>query len=180
MGGLVPQVLFCSFSSVMVPGMGDVVPQPAFLLPDVVDDGTMVGAAPAAGCGAGAGQSPLLAAITLEDDMTWVPLVGLAERDLAALVVRFDALDDPCHSLNPFPHRPRTSASCAPLSPISAFAVGPGRYGSDTRSGLFEYRPLAQRPTAALLGLLLFWGQATLVCRVPEPHNDVRGLGAST
>ena len=126
MGGLVPQVLFCSFSSVVVPGMGDVVPQSAFLFPDVVDGGTVVGAAPAAGCGAGAGQSALLAAITLEDDITWVPLVGLAKRDLAALVVRFDALDDPCHSLNPFLRRPRTSPSCAPLSQILTFAAGPG------------------------------------------------------
>ncbi len=137
MGGLVPQVLFCSFSSVVVPGMGDVVPQPAFLLPDVVDDGTVVGAAPAAGCGAGAGQSQLFAAITLEGDITGMPLVGLAERDFATLVVRLDPLDDPCHSLNPFLRRPRISPSCAPLSQISvslqALAANGEKKGTEHR-----------------------------------------------
>jgi hypothetical protein len=31
-----------------------------------------------------------------------MPLVTLAERDLTALVVRFDVLDDPLHLLTPF------------------------------------------------------------------------------
>ena len=65
MGGFVPQVLFCSFSSVMVPGMGDLLPEPTLPLLDVADDGTLIGATPAACWGAGAGQSPLLATIAL-------------------------------------------------------------------------------------------------------------------
>ncbi len=36
MGGFVLQVLFCLLSSVVMPGMGDVLPQPAFPISDVV------------------------------------------------------------------------------------------------------------------------------------------------
>src|SRR5918999_3008342 len=108
-------MLLCPFSSVMVPGVGDLLPEPDFPLLDVADDGAVVGAAPAAGNGGGAGQSQPFAAIALEDDITRMPLVGLAERDLAALVVRLDALDDPCHFLKPLPTArgsPRAACPC--------------------------------------------------------------------
>jgi hypothetical protein len=118
------QVLFCLLSSVVMPGMGGVVPQPAFPLLDVADDGAVIGATPAAGCGAGAGQSQLFAAITLENDITRVPLVGPAERNLATLVVGLDTLYYPYHSLNPFPDRPRIPLSCVDLLSISVFAAG--------------------------------------------------------
>src|SRR5829696_3262594 len=91
-------MLFCPLSSVVVPGVRGLLPQPTFSHSDVADDGAVVGAAPAAGYGAGAGQSQLLAAIALEDDITRMPLIGLAERDLTALVVCFGALSYPCHS----------------------------------------------------------------------------------
>ncbi len=94
-------LLFRPLSTVVVPGVGDLLPEPAFPLPDVAYYRAVIGAAPAA-CRTGAGQSPLLAAITLEGDVSWMPLVNFAERDLAGLVVRFGALGDPRHSLTPF------------------------------------------------------------------------------
>src|SRR3712207_1842386 len=91
-------MLFFPLLSVVVPGAGILLPQPTFSLSDVADDGAVVGAAPAAGYGAGASQSQLLAAIALEGDITRMPLVGLAERNLAALVVCFGALNYTRHS----------------------------------------------------------------------------------
>src|SRR5918998_4890532 len=90
-------MLFFPLLSVVRPGAGILLPQPTFSLSEVADDSTVVGAAPAAGYGAGASQGQLLAAIALKDDVTGMPPVGLAERDLAALVVCFGARGYPCH-----------------------------------------------------------------------------------
>src|SRR3712207_1164169 len=91
-------MLFFPLLSVVVPRVGGLLPQPTFSLSNVADDGVVVGAAPAAGYGAGASQGQLLAAIAFEDDVTGMPLVGLAERNLAAFVVCFGTLGYPCHS----------------------------------------------------------------------------------
>src|SRR5918998_5736468 len=99
-------MLFFALLSVVVPGVGSLLPQATFSLSDVADDCAVVCTAPAAGFGAGAGQSQLLAAIALEDDITRMPLVGLAERDLAALVVCFGASSYPRHSCSFPPSAP--------------------------------------------------------------------------
>jgi hypothetical protein len=74
----------------------------AFALSDVAYEGVKVGAAPTTGgYGAGSARGDLRATFALKGDVLWMPLVGLAERDFAALVVRLDALDDLHHGLLP-------------------------------------------------------------------------------
>src|SRR5215211_1792182 len=76
----------------------------AFALSDVVDEGAELGAAPTAGgYGTGSPKCHLLATFALDGDVRWMPLVDLAKRDFAALVVCLDALDDMHHGLLPLP-----------------------------------------------------------------------------
>jgi hypothetical protein len=68
------------------------------------EDVVKITATLAGGYGAGSVKRPRLAAAALKDDVCWMPLVGFAERHLAALVMRFDALDDLLHhGLLPLP-----------------------------------------------------------------------------
>jgi hypothetical protein len=110
MSGLIPQVLVCPRSGIVEPGVGKIIWQTAFALFDVIDEASdiEVGAAPTTGGGyggaAGSAKDELLATVALEGDVSWMPFVDLAKRDLARLVVRFDALDDPLrHGLLPLP-----------------------------------------------------------------------------
>ena len=64
-----------------MPRVRGLLPQPTFSHLDVADDGAVVGAAPAVGYGAGTGQSQLLAAIALEDDITRMPLIDTQSAD---------------------------------------------------------------------------------------------------
>jgi hypothetical protein len=93
--GLIMLVLLCPLSGIIEPGVGEIVRQTAFALSDVVDEGAQVGAAPTAGgCGAGSAKGHLFAALALEGDVRWMPLVDLAKRHFAALVVCLDAFEN--------------------------------------------------------------------------------------
>src|SRR5215207_2855899 len=96
-------VLLCAPSGIIEPGVGEIVGQTAFTLSDVVDEGAELGAAPTAGArgGAGSAKGHLIAAIALQGDGGWMPLVDLAERHLAALVVGLDVFGDLHHRLLP-------------------------------------------------------------------------------
>jgi hypothetical protein len=61
---LVFHMLLCLLLSVVAPGVGDLIPQPAFSLLYVPDDSAVVGAAPTGEYGFGARQGQLLAAAT--------------------------------------------------------------------------------------------------------------------
>jgi hypothetical protein len=92
--GFIMLVLLCPLFGIIESGVGELVRQTSFALSDVVDEGAQVRAAPTAGgCGAGSGKGHLLTAVTLKDDAGWMSLIGFAERHLAALVMRLDALD---------------------------------------------------------------------------------------
>ena len=102
--GLVLQPLVSPRLGIVEPGVGEFVRQTAFSLLDVVDEATKVGAAATTGgCAADSGKDQLLAAIALDGDVRRIPLVDLAERDFAGLVVRFDALYDLRHRVLPLP-----------------------------------------------------------------------------
>jgi hypothetical protein len=98
--GLIMLVLLCTLSGIIEPGMGEIVRQTAFALSDVVDEGAELGAAPTTGgcgagsCGAGSAKGHLLFALALEGDVRWMPLVDLAKRHFAALVVCLDAFEN--------------------------------------------------------------------------------------
>src|SRR5215217_25296 len=98
--GLIMLVLLCPLPGIIEPGVGEIVRQTAFALSDVVDEGVEVDAAPTTGAsGAGSAKGHLLTALALEDDGGWMPLVDLAKRHLAALVVCLEAFEDlhrPC------------------------------------------------------------------------------------
>ena len=97
-------VLLCALAGIIEPGVGEIVRQTAFALSDVVDEGAEVGAATTAGgYGGGSPKCHLLATFAFDDDVRWMPLVDLAKRDFAALVVCLDALDDMHHGLLPLP-----------------------------------------------------------------------------
>src|SRR5215211_4524962 len=101
-GGLIVRVLFCTLFCVVEPGVGEIVRQTAFALSDVVDEGAELGVTPTAGArGAGGAKGHLLAALALQGDGGRMPLVDLAERHFAALVVCLDAFDDLHHRLLP-------------------------------------------------------------------------------
>jgi hypothetical protein len=88
-------MLVCPLFGIVEPGVGEPVRQRAFSLSDVVDEGSKLGAAPTTGgYGVSSAKGELLAALALEGDAGRMPLVDLAERDFAGLVVRLDALDD--------------------------------------------------------------------------------------
>src|SRR5215208_6415014 len=101
--GLIMRVLLCPLPGIIEPGVGELVRQTAFALSDLVDEGAEVGAAPTTGgCGAaGSAKGHLLAAVALEGYGGRMPLVDLAERHFAALVVGLDALEDLHHRLLP-------------------------------------------------------------------------------
>src|SRR3712207_1158726 len=75
--------------------------QPPFSLLEVLADGAVVGPASAGGCGTGATQAQLLAAVAFEDDTAWLPLIGPAKWLLVYLVVSFDSYPHLRHLLNP-------------------------------------------------------------------------------
>jgi hypothetical protein len=102
MSGLIMLVLLCPLSGIVEPGVGELVRQTAFGLSDVVDEGAEVGAAPTTGGrGADSAKGHILAAVALDVDEGWLPLVDLAEGPLAALVVGLDAFEDLHHRLFP-------------------------------------------------------------------------------
>jgi hypothetical protein len=99
---IVTLALFRPHFGVVEPGVGELMWQMAFALSDIVDDGAEVGAAPTTGgYGAGSARGHLRATFALEGDILRTPLVELAERDFAGLVVRLDTLDDLHHRLLP-------------------------------------------------------------------------------
>ena len=65
---------------------------------DAVDDGIKVCATLTSARGAGGSEGEPLPAVTLNDDVLRMLLVGSAERDLMGLVVRFNVFDDSRHS----------------------------------------------------------------------------------
>src|SRR5215213_10401814 len=102
--GLIVRVLLCTLFGVVEPGVGEIVRQTSFALSDVVDEGCKVGATPTAGgrgAAAGSAKGHLLAALALQGDGGRMPLVDLAERHFAALVVGVDAFEDLHHRLLP-------------------------------------------------------------------------------
>jgi hypothetical protein len=102
--GLVPQALLRPHLGIVVPGVSELVRQLAFSLFHVAAEDAEVGTAlTTGGYGTGSGKDQPLAAPTFKGDAGRVPLVDLAERDFASLVVRFDALDDLRYGLLPFP-----------------------------------------------------------------------------
>ena len=114
MSGLIVLVLLCPLLGVVEPGVGELVWQTAFALPDVEDEAAEVGAAPATGGrGARSAKGHLLAAVALEGDAGRMPLVDLAEGHLVALVAGLDALEDLRHGLLPLPPAVRSAGrSC--------------------------------------------------------------------
>src|SRR5215218_4741611 len=102
MSGLIVLVLSCPLPGIVEPGVGEFVRQTAFVLSDVVDEGAEVGPAPTTGGrGAGSAKGHLLGAVALEGYGGRMPLVDLAKRHFAALVVRLDAFEDLHHRLLP-------------------------------------------------------------------------------
>src|SRR5215204_7446166 len=93
-------VLFSPLSSIIEPGVGEMVRQTAFALSDLADEGAEVGAATTAGgYGGGSPKGHLLAAFALQCDGGRMPLVDLAKGHFAALVVCLDAFEDLHHRL---------------------------------------------------------------------------------
>jgi hypothetical protein len=107
MSGLIVLVLVCPLLGVVEPGVGESIRQRAFSLTDEVDEAAEVIAAQrTCGYGAGRAKGDLLTTLALDGDASRMPLVGYAERDFAALIVRLDALDDLLrHGLLPLPSR---------------------------------------------------------------------------
>ena len=97
----------------------------AFSLLDVVADGAEVSSAPTTGSyGARSGKDQLLAAVALEGYVGRMPLVDLAERDFARLVVPFYGLDDLlCHGLLPLPAAQRIQRRLTKDSLIIMFLI---------------------------------------------------------
>ena len=94
-------MLFLLLLGVVMPRVDAFVRQPSFLLLAVVDDGTKVCATLTSGRGAGGSEGEPFPAATLNDDVPRMPFLASAERDLMGLVVRFDVLNGPGHSLVP-------------------------------------------------------------------------------
>ena len=94
-------MLVLLFLGIVMPGVDVFVRQTSFVLLDLADECAVVGATPTSARGAGSGQADPLTAVTLNDDVPRMPFVASAERDLMGLVVRFDVLNDPGHSLVP-------------------------------------------------------------------------------
>src|SRR5688500_18308158 len=97
---LVTLVLLCTLFCVIEPGTAELLRKSSFSILDASgEDVGKITATLAGGYGALSVKSPPLAAAALKNDVGWMPLVGFAERHLAALVMRSDALDDLHHSL---------------------------------------------------------------------------------
>src|SRR5215216_4645950 len=97
---LVTLVLLCTLLCVIEPGTAQLLRKSSFsILNASGEDVGKITATLAGGYGALSVKSPPLAAAALKNDAGWMPLVGFAERHLAALVMRFDALDDLHHGL---------------------------------------------------------------------------------
>jgi hypothetical protein len=101
---LVLLVLFRPLFRIVMPGVEGLIGQLPLPFLDFANGRSVLGATPTDGCGTGGAQGESLAALALKYDVLRMPLVTLAERDLTALVVRFDVLDDPLHLLTPFCH----------------------------------------------------------------------------
>src|SRR5215217_9753013 len=100
---LIMLVLLCPLSGIIEPGVGELVRQTSFALSDLVDEGAQVGAAPTTGGrgAAGSAKGHLLCAVALEGDGGRMPLVDLAKRHFAALVVCLEAFEYLHHRLLP-------------------------------------------------------------------------------
>jgi hypothetical protein len=97
---LVTLVLLCPLSCVIEPGAAELLRKSSFsILDGSGDDVGKITSALAGGYGALSVDGPLLTAAALKDEVGWMPLVGFAERHLAAFVMRLDTLDDPHHGL---------------------------------------------------------------------------------
>src|SRR5215212_11183437 len=91
MSGLIPLVLSCPLCGIVEPGVAEIVRQTALALPDLVHEGAELGPAPTTGGrGACSAKGHLLGAVAREGDRGRMPLVDLAERHFAALVVCLD------------------------------------------------------------------------------------------
>src|SRR5215208_5651379 len=100
MSGLIVLVLSCPLCGIVEPGVAESIRQTAFALSDAVDEGAELGAAPTTGGrGACSAKGHLLAAVALECEAGRMPLVDLAEGQLAALVVGLEAFGDLHHRL---------------------------------------------------------------------------------
>src|SRR5918997_5059357 len=123
-------VLLCALSGIIEPGVGELVRQTAFALSDVVDEGAQVGAAPTTGGrGAGSAKGHLLAAVALEGDGGWMPLVDLAKRHFAALVVCLDALEDLHHGLLPLSPAVCSAGRSCPAGQVVGWEANPRLVG---------------------------------------------------
>ena len=96
---IVFHMLLCLLLSVVAPGVGDLIPQPAFSLLYVPDDGAVIGAAPTGEYGFIGRQGQLLAAVTHQGDGWRVPLIGSAKGGFVDLVVPLGTHGDSRHSL---------------------------------------------------------------------------------
>ena len=84
----------------MEPGAAELLRKSSFsILYGSGEDVGKITATLAGGYGALSVKGPPLAAAALKDDVGWMPLVGFAERHLAAFVMRLDSLDDLHHGL---------------------------------------------------------------------------------
>jgi hypothetical protein len=103
MSGLIMLVLLCLLSGIIESGVGELVRQTAFTLSYAVDEGAELGTAPTTGgyAAAGSAKGHLLSALALEGHGGRMPLVDLAKRHLATLVMRLDTFEDLHHRLVP-------------------------------------------------------------------------------
>ena len=124
-------VLLCPLSGIIEPGVGELVRQTAFALSDLVDEGAEVDAAPTTGGrGAGSAKGHLLAAVALEGDGGRMPLVDLAKRHFAALVVGLDAFEDLHHRLLPLsPAVCSAGRSCRLFGTLVGWEANPSLVG---------------------------------------------------
>src|SRR5215217_8338695 len=97
---LVTLVLLCTLFCVIEPGMAELLLKSSFSILDASgEDVGKITATSAGSYGALSVNSPPLTAAALKDDAGWMPLIGFAERHLAALLMRLDTLDDLHHGL---------------------------------------------------------------------------------
>jgi hypothetical protein len=115
---LVKLALSCTLFGVVESGVSELVRKTSSsLLNASGEDGVKNTATLAGGYGALSVKAPPLAAAALKDDVRWMPLVDLAERHLATLVVCFDALDDLLHhGLLPLPPGVSSAGGCCPTA----------------------------------------------------------------
>src|SRR5829696_2622551 len=160
-------VLLCPLPGIIEPGVGEIVRQTAFALSDLVDEGAEVDAAPTAGgCGAGSAKGHLLAAVALECDVGRIPLVDLAKGHFAALVVRFDALEDLHHVV-------------LPLSP-SVSSAGRSCPATDSRVGSCpEFRREAGSGPAPAREVHAIDTSVTVLAAQDREESTTSGLGTN-